>query len=211
MSEAVFDHHFDDAQQQRDAVGLGMWLFLLTEVLFFGGLFAAYAIYRIQSPEAFVEASHHLYMWLGAGNTAVLLLSSFTMVLAVHACHHDDAKRTVRYLLVTGALGLVFLGVKAVEYTLDYHEHLIPGAAFRTDWQTDPARVQIFYILYFVMTGLHAAHMIAGLGVVAVTARNVRRRGTRGLANTTEMLGLYWHFVDIVWIFLFPLLYLLRG
>jgi len=203
-------HHFDDAGQHYDAVSLGMWIFLATEVMFFGGLFTAYIIYRMRNPEAFAAAGHHLYMWLGAVNTAILLTSSWTMALAVHAAKHDDRRAAVRKLLLTAGLGALFLLIKAVEYYLDAHEHLVPGATFRASWSQPTANVQLFFFLYFVMTGLHAVHMLVGVGVMLTLAAraSMSRKPMRSLANAVDMAGLYWHFVDIVWIFLFPLLYL---
>jgi len=215
MTEAPSDNlsvpiHFDDASQCYDAVSLGMWIFLATEVMFFGGLFTAYIVYRMRNPAAFAEAGHHLYMWLGAINTAVLLTSSWTMALAVHAAKHADRRAAARKLFLTAGLGGLFLLIKAVEYYLDAREHLVPGDAFRIGWTQPAASVQLFFILYFVMTGLHAVHMLVGVGVMLTLAARATfsRRPVRSLANAVDMAGLYWHFVDIVWIFLFPLLYL---
>lgn len=204
-------HHFDDAGQQRDAASLGMWIFLITEVMFFGGLFTAYTIYRLRYPAPFAEASHHLYTWIGAVNTAVLLTSSWSMALAVDGVHRIQRSRSVRLLLVTAGLGTLFVLLKAVEYALDAHDRLVPGSTFRPDWTTDGAKVQLFFVLYFVMTGLHAFHMLVGIGLVLtlVVRLSKPQASAHRLANTVEMAGLYWHLVDIVWIFLFPLLYLL--
>ena len=200
---------FDDLEQQHHAAELGMWVFLATEVLFFGGLFTGYTVYRIAYPEAFFEASHHLYMWIGAVNTGVLLISSLTMALAVHAATEGARRTTLAWLAATAALGLAFLAIKAVEYRLDYLDGLVPGAAF-TYTGPYPEHVELFMTLYFVMTGLHALHMVIGVACLAVLALTVTRMKTPDrLATPIEMTGLYWHFVDIVWIFLFPLLYLL--
>ncbi len=209
MAEAPLAHQFDDIVQQREAAGLGMWTFLATEVLFFGGLFTAYTVYRMSYPDAFREACHHLYMWLGAVNTAVLLTSSWTMALAVRAIATTDRRSGISSLLWTAALGTLFLLIKGVEYYLDLREQLVPGAGFRTAWSVDPSHAQMYFVLYFIMTGLHAVHMLVGVGAVLVMAFLVWRDSqvTRR-ANAVEMTGLYWHFVDIVWIFLFPLLYL---
>lgn len=210
MSDLPLAHQFETAEQQREAANLGMWTFLTTEVLFFGGLFLAYAVYRLKYPEAFGEASNHLYIWLGAFNTAVLLGSSWTMARAVYAGEQGDRRRTLSFLVATTGLGLVFLAVKAVEYGLDYHDGLIPGPDFRRQWSVERTHAQLYFVLYFVMTGLHAAHMLAGVGVMlAVGALVWRGPSPARYANTLEMAGLYWHFVDIVWIFLFPLLYLI--
>jgi len=211
MSESAVAHQFDDADQQHEAVTLGMWSFLVTEVLFFGGLFTAYVVYRRLHPDAFAEASAHLYLSLGATNMTLLLASSLTMALAVHASWQADRTRVVRFLLITVCLGLGFMAVKGVEYYLDFHDRIVPGELFRTDWSADAGSVQLFYILYFVMTGLHALHVVVGVAVLAtllVTCRqspDIQRR-----ANAVEMAGLYWHFVDCVWIVLFPLLYIVR-
>jgi cytochrome c oxidase subunit 3 len=212
-------HHFDDAEQQHDATELGMWTFLAQEVLFFGGLFLAYLLYRFQFPEAFAEGSEHLNKWLGGANTMVLLTSSLTMALAVHAAKHDDKKGLARYLTATMALGAVFLIVKGFEWTHDYNEHLVPGRFFGWDYSEFlkgrapdiGQHVQMFMFLYFAMTGLHALHMVVGMAILIVIIVKAFR-GTTSLkhANFVEMMGLYWHFVDIVWIFLFPFLYLIK-
>lgn len=195
------------ANARGEAPALGMWTFLATEVLFFGGLFAAYTIYRVSFPAAFAAASHHLYFWIGAANTLILLLSSFTMALAVHAAAAGRDRRTWRLLLVTAALGLTFLALKAVEYYLDYHDGLVPGASFRPAWPASP-QAEMFFVLYFLATGLHAVHLVIGVGLIAAAAAAVRFRWPlRHAATKVEMLGLYWHFVDVVWVFLFPLLY----
>ena len=212
-------HHFDDAQQQHDAVELGMWTFLAQEVLFFGGLFLAYLLYRFQYPEAFAEGSEHLNKLLGAVNTFVLLSSSLTMALAVHAAKHDDKKGLAQFLTATLILGAVFLIVKGFEWHKDYVEHLIPGRVFGWDYAEylngrSPIigqHVQMFFFLYFCMTGLHAAHMVVGMVILAIVAAAAfRGRTSLKQANFVEMMGLYWHFVDIVWIFLFPFLYLIK-
>ena len=202
-------HHFEDLQQQRDSVSLGMWLFLVTEIMFFGGVFAAYALYRASYPQAFAEASHHLDVGLGAINTAVLIGSSLTMVLAVHAATQRQQRATVGWLLLTIVLGSVFLGVKAVEYSHKFHDHLVPGHAFV--FKGPPGGpAQIFFSLYFAMTGIHALHMGVGIVILLLmTVRAARGRYTQGWHDPVELMGLYWHFVDIVWIFLFPLLYLI--
>jgi cytochrome c oxidase subunit 3 len=202
-------HQFDDLEQQHDAASLGMWVFLVTEILFFGGLFLAYMLYRLWFPAAFRVASSHLEIGWGATNTVVLILSSLTMALAVHAAQTGRQRATVAFILGTIALGAVFLGIKAVEYASKFEHHLIPGPHFRIEG-ADPAHAQIFFSLYFVMTGLHALHMIVGVALMAVLAvMAARGRFTAEYSNPVEIGGLYWHFVDIVWIFLFPLLYLI--
>ena len=209
MPDAPVAHHFDCASQQREAATLGMWAFLVTEVMFFGGLFASFAVYRHLHHAAFAEASHHLPRWLGATNLTVLLFSSLTMAFAVHAAAHNDRKSMQRNLLITMACAVAFLVVKTVEYYLDYVHHLVPGAAFRTEWHQSRSAAQLYFIHYFAMTGLHALHVIIGLGVIAVTLLIARRKAqVSDCRNLVEMVGLYWHLVDCVWIVLFPLLYL---
>jgi cytochrome c oxidase subunit III len=200
---------FDDLEQQKEASTLGMWIFLSTEVLFFGGVFAAYLIYRNWYADAFQAGSHELVVWAGATNTAVLITSSLTMALAVHAAQLGERRRLMLFLALTMTLGFVFLGIKAFEYYTEWVEGHMPGPAFRFD----PAlarHAQIFFSLYFTMTALHALHMIVGLGVLAVMLWWAYRGIVTAEYNTPiEVSGLYWHFVDIVWIFLFPLLYLI--
>jgi cytochrome c oxidase subunit 3 len=211
-------HHFDSLAQQQEAQILGMWMFLASELLFFGGLFTCYTVARWAYPEAFAYASGHLVLWLGTLNTAVLLASSLTMALAVRAAQTGQQPLLRLFLVLTMALGTAFLVVKGIEYYFDYREHLIPGSGF------DPAgaemgetrafirHVELYFWLYFTMTGLHALHMIIGIAVLGVLlARSRRGRYTTGYYAPIEMTGLYWHFVDIVWIFLFPLLYLISG
>jgi cytochrome c oxidase subunit 3 len=202
-------HHFDDLGQQSEAATLGMWVFLATEVLFFGGLFLTYTIYRGWYPEAFAFSSHELDVTLGTVNTVILIASSLTMALAVHAAQTGDRRRLLLFLALTMVLGAAFLGIKSVEYAEKFHQHHVPGPTFQFEPEYfRPA--QIFFSLYFVMTGLHALHMIIGLGIMTwmlIWAWNGTI--TRDYSSPIEISGLYWHFVDIVWIFLFPLLYLL--
>ncbi|MEX2141496.1 MAG: cytochrome c oxidase subunit 3 family protein [Pirellulales bacterium] len=238
-------HHFDDWQQQSDACLLGMWVFLVTEVMFFGGLFTAYMIYRASAPETFAVASRHLNIWLGGTNTVVLLTSSFTMALAVYAANHRQAKNLMLFLVATIVLGLTFMGIKAYEYWDKYQQGLVPirGLEFETGVLSehddghngeqievpgtgdqpsisqqavehgppfDRGKAQIFYGLYFVMTGVHFLHMVIGIVLLLLFLRPAARgRFTGGDFLPVELMGLYWHFVDIVWIFLFPLLYLI--
>ncbi|HUN82565.1 MAG TPA: cytochrome c oxidase subunit 3 [Phycisphaerae bacterium] len=198
---------FETPAQQHEAASLGMWTFLTTEVLFFGGLFTAYVLYRMKFPGPFAEGSRHLYFWIGAVNTAVLLSSSWSMALAVHAAQHDECCRSARFLCLTAALGGLFLAIKAVEYGLDYREGLVPGASFHVPWAADEAHTRMFFVLYFIMTGLHAVHMIIGIGVVLIMARAAAKEAGE-FSNAIEMTGLYWHFVDMIWIFLFPVIYM---
>jgi cytochrome c oxidase subunit 3 len=202
-------HHFDNLGQQFEASALGMWLFLVTEIMFFGGLFLAYLVYRIAYPAAFQDASHHLDIVLGATNTAILIGSSLTMAMAVYAAQVGNRSRQILFLVGTMVLGIAFLGIKAVEYTHKFHDNLVPGANFQFEGR-DPVHAQLFFSLYFVMTGLHALHMVIGLGLMSVLLWMASRgRFTKAYHTPVELSGLYWHFVDIVWIFLFPLLYLI--
>ena len=203
-------HQFDDIEQQREAGTLGMWAFLITEILFFGGMFMAYVLYRTKFPESFAAASAHLNWRLGAANTAVLIISSLTMALAVYYSQTGDRKKLMLFLVLTMILGVTFLGVKAYEYYTKWVDHLIPGFGFDWHGHGDPQHVQMFYFIYFMMTGIHALHMIIGLGIMTVILiMSKRGRFTPEYHSPVEISGLYWHFVDIVWIFLFPLLYLL--
>ena len=235
-------HHFDDASQQHSAAMLGMWSFLATEVLFFGGLFTAYAVYRTKAPLQVTLASHHLNIPLGALNTALLLVSSLLVALSVRAAQLGKTRQVVWLLVGTIALGFGFLGIKAIEWHTDWQENLVPffgnwdwnshalhedaqrlESAFQstvraqTEEGTALERVRffgmyrMFFVLYFFMTGLHAIHLIIGLGIFGVVIWLVRKRARAGASsiNLVETTGLYWHFIDIVWVFLYPLLYLI--
>ena len=208
-------HHFTDLAAQREASSLGMWIFLVTEVLFFGGMFLAYAIYRETHRAAFEGASNLLDLKLGATNTVVLIVSSLTMALAVWASQQGRKNLITIFLLLTMALGTVFLGIKYLEYKQKFEHHEVPGPHFvvplnEETHQPLPRQSEMFFSLYFCMTGLHAAHMIIGLGLLTWLLIKTRRNEFSVRYNTpVDMVGLYWHFVDIVWIFLFPLLYLL--
>ncbi len=202
-------HHFESFAQQQEASFFGMWLFLVQEILFFGGLFTAYIVYRTSHPEAFALGSHELDIQLGAINTAVLIGSSLTMALAVWAAQVGKNKAIVLFIILTILLGGVFLGIKTVEYSHKWHEHHVPGPNFEWDGPEAP-NVHMFFNLYFAMTGLHALHMVVGMVILVVIAIWAWRGAfTPENHNLVEGMGLYWHFVDIVWIFLFPLLYLL--
>jgi cytochrome c oxidase subunit III len=206
---SVLEHHFRDLEQQRDASTLGMWIFLATEVMFFGVLFLGYTAYRVVYYASFAEGSHHLKLLLGSVNTAVLLSSSLTMALAIHAAQLGRSRALVGFLLMTMLLGAAFLGIKALEYYYEYEEHLVPGLNFAFSGP-NPGHVEIFFILYFFMTGLHAFHLTVGIGLVAVIAFLAwRGRYTSEYHTPVELTGLYWHFVDVIWVFLFPLLYLI--
>jgi cytochrome c oxidase subunit III len=208
----ALQHHFDSMAQQAEASTLGMWVFLVTEIMFFGGLFMAYLVYRHASPEGFQEASHALSRVWGTTNTLVLICSSLTMALAVRAAQTSKSRNVqVGWLLGTMVFGVAFLGIKAVEYTNKFVEHHVPGPYFH--WEgLYPKPAEQFYSLYFAMTGLHALHMIIGLGIMTVIAVMAwRNKFDEDYYTPIEVAGLYWHFVDIVWIFLFPLLYLIGG
>lgn len=201
-------HQFDEIEQQHESAALGMWIFLATEVMFFGGMFLGYAVYRGAYAAAYAEASLRLDVWLGGINTAVLLSSSLTMALAVHSAQLGGRRAVVLFLVATIVLGAVFLGIKAVEYYHKYEEQLIPGTHFKFPG-SNTNHAQIFFSFYFAMTGMHALHMIIGIGVMLVMILlALRDRFSVEYYFPIEMTGLYWHFVDIVWVFLFPLLYL---
>jgi cytochrome c oxidase subunit III len=211
-----FKHQFEDMEQQREADSLGMWVFLVTEIMFFGGLFATYIIYRALYLPAFETGSRLLNVNFGATNTAVLIGSSLTMALAIHAAQAGKKKsEQVMYLVLTMILGAIFLFLKFnFEWRADYHEHLIPGFGFiiRPEWGAAGPHVPLFFCFYFFMTGLHALHMIIGFGILGtLTVMAQRDRFNSEYYAPLEVSGLYWHFVDIVWIFLFPLLYLIGG
>ena len=236
-------HHFESYEQQQRSASLGVWVFLVTEIMFFGGLFTAYILYRSLYPEAFIAGSHQLDITLGTINTGVLICSSLTMAMAVHSAQLGKSKAIVGFLIATIVLGSVFLGIKANEYHHKWVEHLVPGDSFHLDpahipthhgkpvisdlptgivgesradvalptaQRTDvQAHTQLFFFLYFGMTGLHALHMVIGVGLLTWLIRpSLRGRFGPNNHNYVEGIGLYWHFVDIVWIFLFPLLYL---
>lgn len=212
MSEAAIHHiraeQFDDIEQQHEAAKFGMWVFLATEVLFFGGLFLAYTVYRYLYPDTFAAASRHTEVILGGANTAILLFSSTLMALAVRASQLGRRGHLIWLLLATAIMGIVFMGIKGLEYHKDFTDHLLPGAGFQ--WhQANPGPAEIFFWLYFAMTGLHGIHVTVGIVVMLVLAVLAwRRRFEGGNFMPVEIAGLYWHFVDIVWVFLFPLLYL---
>jgi cytochrome c oxidase subunit III len=236
-------HHFDSYEQQQKSASLGVWVFLVTEIMFFGGLFTAYILFRSKYPEAFIAGSHQLDITLGTINTAVLIFSSLTMAMAVRSAQLGRRKAIVGFLIATIVLGSTFLGIKATEYHHKWVEHLIPGEGFHLEEAQLPthhgkpitsdlptgivgesradaplptaprsdvqAHAQLFFFLYFGMTGLHAFHMIIGVGLLVwLIGPSWKGKFNADNHNYVEGIGLYWHFVDIVWIFLFPLLYL---
>lgn len=199
---------FEEPEQQRTAATLGMWVFLATEVLFFGGLFLGYTVYRYNYPHVFAAASNHTLVLIGSINTAVLLISSFVMVLAVRAAERRERLEASFFLALTASLGFAFLGLKGFEYYQEIKEGLLPGPHFHFEGP-EPAVARMFFYLYFVMTGLHAIHVTVGVALLALTAlRVLATLQPERLSTTVDLLGLYWHFVDIVWVFLFPLIYL---
>jgi len=201
-------HQFEDLEQQKETADLGMWTFLITEVLFFAGMFFTYSYYRYQYSEIFETGSRFMDLAYGSINTAVLLTSSLTMVMAVHAGKQGRRKGIVGWLGATMFLGLIFLVIKSIEYTHKFQEHLVPGAKFDPALAAHPG-AQIFFSLYFCMTGLHALHMVIGEGILLTIATMAwRGKFSTTYSNPVEVAGLYWHFVDLVWIFLFPLFYL---
>jgi cytochrome c oxidase subunit 3 len=204
----ALQHHFQTLDQQHEAATLGMWVFLVTEVMFFGGLLVAYLLYRVWYPEAWAEGSLDLDIRLGGFNTVVLIASSLTMALAVRSAQIGAQRATVRWLLGTMALGTTFLVVKYFEYAEKFELRHVPGTNFV--YEGPHARqVEIFFSLYFGLTGLHALHMVVGVSLLSVICWMAwRRRFSPDWYTPVEISGLYWHFVDIVWIFLFPLLYL---
>jgi cytochrome c oxidase subunit 3 len=203
-------HHFATSEQQMDADTLGMWTFLITEVLFFGGMFTAYAMYRNMYLDAFASTSRYMDVVLGGTNTAVLICSSLTMALAVRAAQRSRHRDQILFLILTMIFGTVFLVIKGVEYHAKWVEGKVPGFNFYYEPVQYGRHAQILFFLYFAMTGMHALHMIVGLGLLTyLLIQAYRRVFTADYFVPVEMIGLYWHFVDIVWIFLFPLLYLI--
>jgi cytochrome c oxidase subunit 3 len=222
-------HHFEDLEQQHGAASLGMWIFLGTELMVFGGLFTGYAVYRCVYPAAFAAGSHELNVWYGGVNTVVLLTSSFTMALAVWAAQVGGRRMLVGCLAATALLGTTFMVIKGFEYYGDYQEKLVPRLNFEpNEWadrvppelrESDPyearmfsRRVELFLMCYYIMTGLHALHLIIGIAILTIQAvLAARGHFPPAYYAPVEVSGLYWHFVDVVWIFLLPLLYLIGG
>jgi cytochrome c oxidase subunit 3 len=222
-------HHFESVEQQADATNFAMWLFLLTEVMFFGGLFTAYLILRNWYYPAFVAGSHQLNVIWGTLNTLVLIISSFTMAMGVWCAETRRRKGLVVCLTLTAILGLAFLGIKTIEYHEKWEKHHIPGIRYSVQSFVDPAsdpdiaqyndkpltpdmadKTELYFFLYFAMTGMHALHMIIGIGILFFMIVRARAGAyTSGHVTFVENFGLYWHFVDIIWIYLFALLYLI--
>jgi cytochrome c oxidase subunit III len=223
-------HQFESVKQQADAGNLAMWLFILTEVMFFGGLFTVYMVYRNWYYRAFVAASHQLDWKLGAINSVLLITSSFTMALAVRNAQLRKKSALILFLVVTFVLGFVFLGIKGTEYKEKWEKHHFPGSHYSVQSFVNPSsdpvavaagdkplpldiarKTEVYFSLYFAMTGLHALHMLIGMGIILFMIFRARSDAyTTGNAAYVEYFGMYWHFVDIIWIFLFPLLYLIN-
>ncbi len=223
-------HHFESVVQQFDAANFAMWLFLLTEVMFFGGLFMSYLIMRNWYYPAFVEGSHFLSIFWGTSNTAVLITSSFTVAMGVWCAETRRKKGLILCLILTFILGLMFLGIKGIEWHAEWVEYHVPGLHFSAETFLNPAsapevykeyhdkplslgmanKTELYFFLYFAMTGMHALHMVVGIGILAyIIFRAWAGAYTTGHVTFVENFGLYWHFVDIIWIFLYPLLYLI--
>lgn len=208
MHEVAPEEQFATLEQQADVAAFGMWVFLATEVLFFGGMLLAYAVYRGSFPEGFAEAGRHTKIVIGTVNTVILLTSSFTIAWAVHLAEKGRGRGVAVLLGVTALFGLVFLGLKGVEYYQEWDEHLVPGLNFQMEGP-HARTMQLFYFLYFMLTGVHGLHVTVGIVIVAVMAvRAWKGAFTRAYYTPVELTGLYWHFVDLVWIFLYPLIYL---
>jgi cytochrome c oxidase subunit 3 len=229
-------HHFESSEQQFDSGKLGMWLFLVTEVMFFSGLFCAYAVYRANHPEIFIYAHKFLDTNLGAINTVVLLVSSLTMALGVRAAQLGQQRLLILNLVLTLLCAGVFLSIKYVEYSHKWHSGLLWAAKFNPDLshaegshhdegktgaasgphgspadEVAPRNAGIFFSIYFCLTGLHGIHILAGMGaIVWILVRAIRGDFSADYYGPVDFVGLYWHLVDLVWIYLFPLLYLIH-
>jgi len=201
-------HHFDTAEQEFESAKLGMWAFLAQEILFFSGLFVAYIVFRYLYPDMFIDANSHLSWKMGALNTVVLIGSSFTMVMAVRSAQVNQQKHTFYYLLATFLAAAMFIVVKGFEYAEKFHHGLLPSKFFTGVGVYE--NMHLFFGLYFTMTGLHGLHVLVGMGLIAwLMYRNAKGEFHEDYFTPLEMVGLYWHLVDLIWIFLFPLLYLI--
>jgi cytochrome c oxidase subunit 3 len=202
-------HHFDNADQQFESNRMGVWLFLVTEILFFGGLFCAFAVFRSWYYPAFLEAHHHLDKVLGATNTLVLITSSLTMALAVRSAQTNNKKATTILLLITLACAATFMVIKYFEYAHKFHDGLLPGKYFTAEGFQTGKDAGLFFAVYFMLTGVHGTHVLVGMGLITwILIRNQKGQFSQRYYSPVENVGLYWHLVDLVWIFLFPLLYL---
>jgi len=210
LHDATLQHHFATKEQQFETSKIGMWLFLATEILMFGGLFAGFTLMQNRFPEAFLLGHEHLDKRLGALNTVVLLISSYTMVMAVHKARTNKKKALITYLSLTITCALIFLGVKYVEYSQKIEHGLLPGHFFT--FKGDPTGHQfIFFSFYFLMTGVHGFHILVGVLVLFwILARASKGQFSSSYYTPVDLVGLYWHLVDLIWIYLFPLLYLIK-
>ena len=207
---AAIPEQFNSRAQQEETASLGIWTFLSTEILFFGGIFLCYTLYRVNYYAGFLEGSQALYFSIGTINTFILLTSSLFMALGVHAIEDGDSKKLRRYLILTFVFGASFLGLKFCEYYLDYRAHLVPSVNFNPADYQHANGAELFLFLYFAMTGLHAVHMTIGLSALTYLYLRARREDFSEEYHTpVRVIGLYWHFVDVVWVFLYPMLYLI--
>ncbi len=209
MSDAALALHeqFATPDQQRETASIGMWIFLMTEVMLFGGLFMAFSVYRTYYSQAFDAGAREMELTIGAVNTAVLICSSLTMALAVYSAAVGNQRQLGIFLVCTMAIGVVFLALKFTEYYLHYVAHKVPGFWFDSS-DPNPAKVQLFFVFYFIMTALHATHMLIGEGILAVTLfRSWLGRFTPRYHTPVALAGLYWHFIDVVWVFLYAIFY----
>jgi cytochrome c oxidase subunit III len=203
-------HHFRDGEHEFDTAKHGVWLFLVTEIMMFGGLFVAYVIFRNKHPEIFVEGSQFLDWKMGAINTAVLIFSSFTMALGIHFCQKGQQAKAVLALWTTFACGLIFMVIKYFEYSHKLHLGLKPGMFFNYDQAQSPL-LHLYFSFYYLMTGMHGFHVLIGMGLIAwVAIRAMRGEFGPNYYTAVEGVGLFWHLVDLIWIYLFPLLYLMH-
>lgn len=205
-------HHFATMEQQFDTSKIGMWLFLATEVLLFGGLFVGFGLMQARYPREFVEAHHHLQRGFGAFNTVVLLFSSWTMVMGVLSAQTNQKKKLVVYLVLTILCACMFLGVKYFEYSHKYHDGLLPGHYYHHEGDEIPNShgYATFFSFYFMMTGLHGIHILAGIAILTwILIRAMKGEFSSAYYTPVDLVGLYWHLVDLIWIYLFPLFYLI--
>lgn len=216
----VVPHHFESAEQAEVSSKLGLWLFLVTEILLFGGLFVAYIVYRAHFPGMFHEASHHLDKTMGAFNTVVLICSSFSMAMAVQMARENKAKIASILLTITLICAATFMVVKYFEYSHKFHDGIAPLYHDETGYHVGFSHfnhslfkhdnANIFYSLYFVMTGIHGIHVLVGMGLIGwILRRNMKRQFSDEYYTPVDLTGLYWHLVDLIWIYLFPLMYLI--
>ena len=205
------EEQFETADQQRETAKLGMWTFLLTELLLFSGLFLSALVIRVLHPDSVTAVALHLKYWIGATNTAILIFSSFTMSIAIELSRMGRQRWMVRFMLITAALGVVFMLLKAFEYYKDYEEHMMPFLPhWRYELAGDPAS-RLFTDLYFITTGIHALHLTIGICLVLVMSWLASAKGfLEHHFNRIEIVGLYWHFIDLIWMIVFPTLYLLN-